>query len=141
MIQILKNPNSTNTDIDNIWPDNNLTKASYIASIVIVNDRHWVLYFNNKKEAYYIDPIIEPFCETMTQKACDFVHKIVQEHAIKNKLPTQKMKSFIKERDLQKNSDDCGPMSCGYLIELIQGKTIKKNRYKKNKRMGLEKCL
>ena len=66
------------------------------------------------------------FCENETRKDCDFVHKIIQEHAIKNNLPTQKLKCYPNERDIQKNSDDCGTMSYGYLIQLMQGKTIKK---------------
>ena len=123
MIQILKSPYS-NLDIDSIWPDNNLTSASYIASIIMVNERHWALYFNNKKD--YIDPILEPFCKNETRKEYNFVHQIIQKHAIKNNLRTQKLKCYPNERDFQRNSDDCGPMSCGYLIQLIQGKTIKK---------------
>ena len=125
MIQIMKSPYS-NHNIDTVWPDHNLSTASFIASIVMVNDRHWALYFNNKKIAYYIDPILEPFCEKATHSECNFIHKIIQQHAIENNLPTQTLKCYPNIRDFQKNSDDCGPMSCGYLIQLIQGKSIKK---------------
>ena len=125
MIQIIKSPYSDH-NIDTVWPDHNLSTASFIASIVIVNDRHWALYFN-RKVAYYIDPILEPFCEKATRNECNFIHQIIQQHLIKNNLPTQMLKCYPNIRDFQKNrDDDCGPMSCGYLIQLIQGNQLKK---------------
>lgn len=123
-IQIMKK--NDQKDIDEIWPTNNLLNASFIASIVFVNESHWVLYFNNKKEAYYIDPLRNTFCEKEVKKQCDFVHHIIQNHNIKYGLPIQKVIDYPKVREFQKNNDDCGPMACGYLINLLQRKNLQK---------------
>ena len=109
-------------DIEEIWPTINIIDSKYIASIVIIDNCHWVLYFNNKKEAFFIDPLksVNTFTEVKFIKQCNLVHQIIQNYNKKHGLQTQKVQTFRKLRQFQNNDYDCGPLSCGYLINLIQ---------------------
>ena len=108
----------------------NFLEASIILAPINIKKCHWILYVcrlvdRRERCAYYIDPIRTKFEKDEATKKCKILTKKIQlERRLKKKIAYQEefKKKYLPQ--YQTNDFDCGPLVCGYAVNVAFGKSV-----------------